>query len=155
MAEAVGDTASRVFALSELGEARRKNDDLTGALAALNEALELDPKSAFALATRGQVLLALERTGEATEALRAALAIDPNMPWARTELAEALRLDGDYAAALSEIDTALREAETGLRREPEARSSSRRETGAVECPTFGRLGSCNPRRGSQRRWRVR
>ena len=70
-------------------------------------ALELEPNSAMALTDRGYSRLARGRLAEAIADLRHALAIDPRMSAARTDLELALAGSGDYkgAFALSTKDT--------------------------------------------------
>ena len=52
------------------------------ALADFSRAVELDPRQAWALASRGQVHRAAGRLAEAVADLDAALAMDPGMAWA-------------------------------------------------------------------------
>jgi tetratricopeptide (TPR) repeat protein len=103
-ARAAGDATIEEEALSLLGELHRLKGSLDEALTSLDRALELQPRAAFALATKGQVLASLGRQDEATKALTAALEIDPDLSWARAALAEAFRLQGDYVSALDELD---------------------------------------------------
>ena len=51
------------------------------ALEVLDRAIEREPDNAYALGTRGQVLMTLGRWEEAVEALCAALRFDPTLAW--------------------------------------------------------------------------
>jgi len=90
--------------LALLGEIERVGGDLEASLAKLERALELTPKAAFALATKGQVLAALGRAAEAKQALTEAIETDATLLWAHEALVEQLRLEGDYEAALRQLE---------------------------------------------------
>jgi tetratricopeptide (TPR) repeat protein len=102
-----GDRETQAWCLAYLGEVHRLRDELDQALVRLDQALEVMPQFAYALGTRGQVLLAQGHYPEAVDALRAAIAIDDDLQWARASLAESLRLRGKYDEALTEIDGVL------------------------------------------------
>jgi tetratricopeptide (TPR) repeat protein len=106
------ESASRASALQWLGEARRRRGDLDGAIAALDDALALDPDLAFALATKGQVLNAQGKRDEALALLQQAIAIDPSLAWAQAELGEILRLETRYEEALTALNAAVAGGET-------------------------------------------
>jgi arylsulfatase A-like enzyme/parvulin-like peptidyl-prolyl isomerase len=112
---------------AELSETFRRLGDAAGAEAEAAEGERLDPKAPEPHVMRGLALASLEREGEAAEAFRAALKLDPDQPEALYYLA-AVELNAGHAAAArgllqrlltvspgySGADEALRLAETQL-----------------------------------------
>jgi tetratricopeptide (TPR) repeat protein len=111
MAEAAGDTSLKATALAWQGEALRLLNRYSEALIALDEALAAGPPSGFTLGTKGQVLAALGRRDEATQALTAA-ADDPGLPWVHAALADIHRLEHRWGEALGEVELASADGET-------------------------------------------
>jgi len=95
--------------LLDRGDAARYVDRLEEAEALIDTALSLNPDLAIGLAAKG-FLLQEQRPPDyrgAEAALRAAVAIDPNLPGARNWLGNALALQGLSTAALEEWNSAL------------------------------------------------
>ncbi|MGE0132624.1 MAG: tetratricopeptide repeat protein [Blastocatellales bacterium] len=74
---AEGDNNDTTYSL--LGVAQMQSGKFDDALLSFGEALKRDPKNVFALRHRAEVLVAKNRLGEASAALRSALAIEPNV----------------------------------------------------------------------------
>jgi tetratricopeptide (TPR) repeat protein len=105
--EREGDQVYQADCLALLGEIQRSLGELDVARETLDRTLGLNPTNptlAFALGTKGEVLASQGETSDALEALRAALAIEPALSWARASLAEQLRMRGEYDEALAELD---------------------------------------------------
>lgn len=93
--------SARVHAL--LGECLRRQGRFEPALTHLDRALELDPGYGYALATRGQTLLAAgERPRQAIADLKEATAQAPDSLWMRYTLADAYLADDELAQADAE-----------------------------------------------------
>ena len=105
-AETTGNASLAMTALSWRGETLRILRRYREALSALDSALAIGPRSAFALGTKGQVLTALGRPAEGREALAAAAAADPGLAWVHAALADTYRLEGQSERALAELDLA-------------------------------------------------
>src|ERR1700682_1032060 len=85
------------------GIARLENGDAAGSLPLLRRAVELDPRSAPAHNYLG---FALGRTGSVSQAIsefRRALELDPRYPDALYNLGTALMIDGQYTAAVQNL----------------------------------------------------
>jgi Flp pilus assembly protein TadD len=88
-------------ALAELGRGRE-------AIAAFRQAVDLAPeRSPVAWNNLGFELLKTQRSGEAQDAFRRALALDADFVTARVNLASALLLDNRPADAIPELEQAL------------------------------------------------
>jgi tetratricopeptide (TPR) repeat protein len=74
----------------------------------LDRYLEKRPRSAWALAWRGQTELLLQNYGRALGDLSRAAALDPKDPWARLWRGETLRRLGEWEAARADFDAALK-----------------------------------------------
>ncbi len=99
-AEIESDLADRVIALLD-------GDDLAGAIATCDAALEADPGNATALRLRG---LAKSRSGDLAGAitdLERAIEVDPTSSRAWSNLGSVRQLTGDFARAITECDRAL------------------------------------------------
>lgn len=101
---AIAPNSARAHAM--MGELLRLKGDLEPALAHLTEAVRLDPESAWATGTLGQVQAALDRP-EAIDTLVRATELGNNLYWVHVELADAYRLRGRLAEALDQIDHAI------------------------------------------------
>lgn len=89
-----------------MGEFLRLRGDLEPALAHLTDAVRINPGSAWAMGTLGQVQAALDLP-EAVDTLVRASELDDSLYWIHVELADAYRLRGRLAEALREIDHAI------------------------------------------------
>lgn len=87
--------------LANLGNARRMNGDLAGAVAAIRQAADCDPGNPTTLANLGATLSEAGALCEAAEACRAALRLAPDDRAARANLAACLFDTGDVAGALA------------------------------------------------------
>ncbi|WP_328337019.1 tetratricopeptide repeat protein [Streptomyces violaceus] len=83
---AVDLDATSVLGHTMVGEVARQQAHYDEALAALDEALRLEPRYAYALGTRGQVLHALQRLPEAIESLERAAELAPDTAWIQSAL---------------------------------------------------------------------
>ncbi len=75
---------------SELAEAYRRMGKPGAALRAIDQAIALDAEDAWIAGTKGQILLALDRTQEGIEALEYAASLEPEMTWVLDDLGRAL-----------------------------------------------------------------
>jgi tetratricopeptide (TPR) repeat protein len=82
------------------------------AVATVRRAIELQPWNPDPRAVLGRILLDLGLAGDAAKAFGEALARDPGHPAAREGTAELRRREGDYAAALAELDAILADERT-------------------------------------------
>lgn len=102
--EAIRLNPKNNFAHHELGLTLTKKGDFAGALAALNEAINLDPASAASRFSRGKVYLSENRLDEATQDFTDAIRLGPDKNTAYTrdqtiDRPEANRVATDYYAA--------------------------------------------------------
>jgi tetratricopeptide (TPR) repeat protein len=96
------DAAARVL----LGNAQVRRKNLSDGIAHLTRAVELDPRSAEALRSLGQALMAADRSAEAERPLRAAAQMKED-PEAATALGFALARQRKHAAALDAFTQVL------------------------------------------------
>ncbi|HXB63832.1 MAG TPA: tetratricopeptide repeat protein [Solirubrobacteraceae bacterium] len=109
---AIEDPARKTETLCKVAEAQRQQGRFEEALVTFGRALVLQPQSASALVGSGATLASLNRNEQAIEALRAALAVDEEMPWAHAMLAEQLRLRNELPAALAALERAQKLGDT-------------------------------------------
>ncbi|GAA0949903.1 MULTISPECIES: tetratricopeptide repeat protein [Streptomyces violaceusniger group] len=83
--------------------ARAHMDELEGALADAERALELDADSDRAHAARGYTYLGMERYEQALESLDRALELDPDSAWALSRRGEVNSLLGRFEEALADL----------------------------------------------------
>jgi tetratricopeptide (TPR) repeat protein len=93
--------------LSEQGYARLSQGDTDGALKLYNRALELEPKSAAAIANRGGALFDNGQTDAAMADFDKALEIDPRQVVAHLGRGRFLSMKGRYAEAIQAYSQAL------------------------------------------------
>lgn len=99
LGEAVAAAPAWAAAHFELGKWKLRRDDMSGAAAAFGAACRLMPTFTAAAANWGAALGELDRPGEALEALRLALAGDPDNPQALNNVAVLSRELGRLAEA--------------------------------------------------------
>ena len=90
-----------------LGMARLAQDDVHGAVAALQTAVALDPGSAAALSTVGVAYDRLGRHDDARQALQAARELSPHDVYTLNNLGVSYRLSGDYEPAAEALQDAI------------------------------------------------
>lgn len=92
--------------LLDLAETLRMTERAAEALPLVDQALEIQ-ETAFALGSRGQIFYGLGRLPEARADLERALTLDPALAWARSTLAEILRMTGHLDEAIRHADLAM------------------------------------------------
>jgi len=98
---------SSLDGLLQLGDAYRRCKRYKDALAQLDEAIRLSPQFWAAIGTKGQVLIAQQRWQEGVDLLQQAVAGDPRLGWAWSELGDGLRCLGRTNDALAALERAL------------------------------------------------
>jgi tetratricopeptide (TPR) repeat protein len=96
-----------VLALGSLGAALKAAGRHDEALQTFDEALERNPNYAFALAGKADLLLALKRDDDAIAFYRRAMAAPGATVWPAFQLAELLRMRGQYDESLETIEAVL------------------------------------------------
>ncbi|GAA1104500.1 MULTISPECIES: tetratricopeptide repeat protein [Streptomyces violaceusniger group] len=105
--EVGSDDRAVAMALGIRGMVRADLNELEGALADAERALELDADCVRALAARGSVHLDRELYEQALESFDRAMALDPDFPWPLARRGEAYRLLGRYEESLADLDRAF------------------------------------------------
>ena len=101
------DTAEdRVEALTDLGRAYEANDRDAEAVSYYDQALTLDPDSAYALGRRSVALGNLERWDEAEADLRHLITVQPDRSWPRYRLGWLLNQTGRYQDSVETLERA-------------------------------------------------
>lgn len=93
---------------NNLGNARHEIGDLEGALMALQQALQLNDKSALAFLNTGRVLISMDRHQDACFALEKAALLDPTDPVPLIELGRTLTSINHPVEGLRALGTAAR-----------------------------------------------
>ncbi len=93
---------------SELGNALRHQNKLPEAVAALHEAIRIDPDCNSAYFFLGSALLSQGKPGEAEVACRKHLSFEPDSTISRNNLGEALAKQGKLADASAEYNESIR-----------------------------------------------
>jgi predicted TPR repeat methyltransferase len=104
----VRPTATQCEDLVKLGSARMWTGDLDGALASFDNAVELRPGYALALARRGLLLAKLRRVPEAIASLKLAAAAEPNYAEVRRAIGDLLLESGQAEAAQTHYRAAIK-----------------------------------------------
>jgi tetratricopeptide (TPR) repeat protein len=89
-----------LLALNDLGLAFMAAGEADSALATFDRAISVHPGSALLHLNRANALVAAERAGDAEAELYRALALDSTLPSARLQLADRLKLRGQYDSAI-------------------------------------------------------
>ena len=126
--EAIGDYSRTIAlaggnyagALIRRGDAKRMLKGCEGALQDLYEALKIEPNSAQALGTRGQVYQAMGQHEEALADFNRALAIDSSLGWVKTARAEVkARIDDRLVVTVGSSDANYRSISDAIKYVPE------------------------------------
>jgi tetratricopeptide (TPR) repeat protein len=96
-----------LLALNDLGLAFMAAGETDSALTTFDRAISVHPVSALLHLNRASALVAAERTAEAEEEIYRALALDSTLPSARLQLAERLKLRGQYDSAIVMIQAVV------------------------------------------------
>lgn len=107
-ARAAPESEARVEALEAEAEASKRRGDLAGAIACLDEALQLLPRSALHFYQRGVLRCMNREYGDAITDLDRALELRPRFAAAITERGLAYSESGDRSRALRDYDAGLR-----------------------------------------------
>ncbi|MBI0295845.1 tetratricopeptide repeat protein [Streptomyces sp. PRKS01-29] len=102
--EVGSDERAVAMALGLRGMVRADMNELEGALADAERALELDADCVRAHAAMGSVHLDKERYEQALESFDRAVTLDPDFPWPLARRGEAYRLLGRYEESLADLD---------------------------------------------------
>ncbi|CDR07579.1 tetratricopeptide repeat protein [Streptomyces iranensis] len=102
--EVGSDERAVAMALGLRGMVRADMNELEGALADAERALELDADCVRALAARGSVHLDRELYEQALESFDRAVALDPDFPWPLARRGETYRLLGRYEESLTDLN---------------------------------------------------
>jgi arylsulfatase A-like enzyme/Flp pilus assembly protein TadD len=124
-ARAIANGVAGADAHLGLATCQGRRGDVPRALASLDEARGREPQSAVVSANIGIALAALNQQERAIEALRAALARDPDLHEARFNLALAYARTGDRASAQREAQTLLARMPQGAPQRPEVERLAR------------------------------
>jgi len=101
--------SSRVFEYCQRANTLLRRADFAGALAALEQALALEPQSAILHLEQGKILFNLRRDADSLGSFGRALSADPGLVAARIERSRALLRLGNGNAALATIEQVLTE----------------------------------------------
>jgi tetratricopeptide (TPR) repeat protein len=104
--EAISDTSLLVNLYSELAQAHQQAGNLTAALQALDQAIELDPDQLALYMLKAGLLEALQKPEATLECLENALRLDSNNPELHYRLAVLLNGQGDLPGALTHAEAA-------------------------------------------------
>ncbi|MGW7689452.1 tetratricopeptide repeat protein [Streptomyces asiaticus] len=102
--EVGSDQRAVSMALGLRGMVRADMNELEGALADAERALELDADCVRALAARGSVHLDRDLYEQALESFDRAVALDPDFPWPLARRGETYRLLGRYEESLADLN---------------------------------------------------
>ncbi|MCG0286575.1 tetratricopeptide repeat protein [Streptomyces sp. PSAA01] len=102
--EVGSDERAMSMTLGLRGMVRADMNELEGALADAERALELDADCVRALAARGSVHLDRDLYEQALESFDRAVALDPDFPWPLARRGETYRLLGRYEESLADLD---------------------------------------------------